>query len=157
MTSEVYGDYQISWRETGERFVALLRAGESETPPAMVEASVEEGMSVLKTRTYSAIDAGTVEAYRPNLLAPDHASPARAFDLFLRTKEKEIGRPLAAVIAQPKRLSAGWAFYYQSREYLETGALEAMLIGHGPVVVKDDGRVIEGRSLDHDPEKMLTR
>jgi len=157
MTSEAYGGYQISWRETGERFVALLRAGAVDNRPAMVEASVEEGMSVLKTRTYAAVDAGTVEAYRPNLLAPDHASPVRAFASFLRAKEKEIGRPLAAVIAQPKRLSAGWAFYYQSREYVETGAFQAMLVGHGPVVIKDDGRVIEGGSLDHDPEQMLTR
>ncbi|MDP3401749.1 MAG: YrhB domain-containing protein [Brevundimonas sp.] len=156
MKSEVYGDYQISWRETGQRFVALLRAGDVEKPPAVVEASVEEGMSVLKTRTYAVVDTGTVEAYRPNLSAPDHASPARAFDSFLRTKEKEIGRPLAAAIAQPKRLSAGWAFYYQSREYVETGALEAMLVGNGPVVIRDDGHVIEGGSLDHDPEQMLT-
>lgn len=154
---EEYGGYQISWRETGLGFVALLRAGAEEEPPAIVEASVKEGMAVLKARAYAAVDAGTIEAYRPNLLAPDHASPVRAFASFLSTKEKAVGEPLSAVLAQPARLSAGWAFYYQSREYVETGTLETMLVGHGPVVVKDDGRVIEGGSLDRDPEQMLTR
>jgi len=32
-----------------------------------------------------------------------------------------------------------------------------MLVGHGPVVVTDDGRIIEGGSLDRDPEEMLGR
>jgi hypothetical protein len=156
-SEEEYGGYQISWRETGLRFVAFLRVGTEEDPPVIVEASVEEGMAVLKARTYAAVDAGTIEAYRPNLLAPDHASPAKAFASFLSAKENAVGEPLSAVLAQPERLSAGWAFYYQSREYVETGAPETMLVGHGPVVIKDDGRVIEGGSLDRDPERMLTR
>jgi len=156
-SEEEYSGYQISWRETGLRFVAILRAGAQDDPPAIVEASVEEGMAVLKARTYGAIDAGTVEAYRPNLSALDHASPVRAFASFLIAKENAVGEPLSVVLAQPERLSAGWAFYYQSRKYVETGAPETMLVGHGPVVIKDDGRLIEGGSLDRDPEEMLTR
>lgn len=154
---EQYGGYQISWRETGEQFVALLRATAGEDPPAIITASVGEGMSVLKSRTFAVIDAGVAEAYRPNLLAPNEASPVRAFDAFLILKEREIGEPLSALPAGPKRLSAGWAFFYQSRAYVETGAFEKMLVGHGPVVVIDDGRIIEGGSLDRDPEKMLSR
>jgi hypothetical protein len=97
------------------------------------------------------------EAYRPNLLAPSEASPVRAFDAFLSLKEREIGEPLSALSPGPKRLSTGWAFFYQSRAYAETGAFDKMLVGHGPVVVTDDGRIIEGGSLDRDPEEMLGR
>jgi hypothetical protein len=154
---EQYGSYQISWRETGEQFVALLRTTAEENPPAIITASVGEGMAVLKARTLAVIDAGAAEAYRPNLLAPNEASPIRAFDAFLRGKEREIGEPLSALSAGPERLSAGWAFFYQSRSYVETGDSGKMLVGHGPVVVTDDGRIIEGSSLDRDPEAMLGR
>ncbi|WP_448538179.1 YrhB domain-containing protein [Sphingobium yanoikuyae] len=154
---EQYGSYHISWRETGEQFVALLRSRAEEGPPAIITASVGEGMAVLKSRTFAIIDAGVAEAYRPNLLAPNEASPARAFDAFLIAKELEIGESLSALPAGPQRLSSGWAFFYQSRAYAETGAFDKMLVGHGPVVVSDDGRVIEGGSLDHDPERMLSR
>lgn len=64
--SERYGDYEISWRETGERFVALLRLPAEELPPAVITATVEEGMAVLKSRTRAIVDAGAVEAYRPS-------------------------------------------------------------------------------------------
>ncbi len=155
-TREEYGSYQIDWRETGEQFIALIRAAEEE-PPAIITASVDEGMVVLKSRTFATIDAGIVEAYRPNLSATNEASPVRAFESYLIAKERELGEPLSAISAGPARLSAGWAFYYQSRAYVETGALDQMLVGHGPVVVSDDGRVIAGGSLDRDPEKMLAR
>jgi hypothetical protein len=119
--------------------------------------AVLSGMAVLKSRTFAVIDGGVAEAYRPNLLAPNQASPVRAFDAFLSVKEREIGEPLSALPAGPQRLSAGWAFFYQSRAYAETGAFDKMLVGHGPVVVTDDGRIIEGGSLDRDPEEMLGR
>ena len=154
---EQYGSYQISWRETGEQLVALLRSSAEEGPPAVITASVSEGMAELKSRTFAAIDAGVAEAYRPNLRAPNEASPVRAFDAYLSLKEREVGEALSALSAGPKRLSAGWAFFYQSRAYTETGAIDKMLVGHGPVVVTDDGRIIEGGSLDRDPEKMLGR
>lgn len=150
-----YETYQIWWLETGEQFLALLRTTADQEPPAIITASVSEGMGILKTRTFAAVDAGNVEAYRPNLLAPNEASPVRAFASFLTAKERELGEPLSALPAGPERLSKGWAFYYQSRAYVETGALDQMLVGHGPVVVTDDGRLIEGSSLDRDPEEML--
>ncbi|MFD1788376.1 YrhB domain-containing protein [Sphingomonas floccifaciens] len=154
---ERYGSYQISWRENGEQFVALLRSTAEEDPPAIITTTVSEGMAALKSRTFAVIDAGVAEAYRPNLLAPNGASPVEAFDAFLSVKELEVGEPLSALPAEPSRLSAGWAFFYQSRAYVETGAFEKMLVGHGPVVITDDGRIIEGGSLDGDPEEMLRR
>lgn len=63
--NERYGAYEISWRETGEQFVALVRVLGDERPPAIVKATVGEGMAVLKSRTRAIIDAGLVESYRP--------------------------------------------------------------------------------------------
>jgi hypothetical protein len=80
-----------------------------------------------------------------------------AFSYFMARKQGELGEAIAASRESPKRLSAGWAFYYQSRAYLETGELGSMLVGHGPVVIRDDGAIIEGGSLDVDPEALLSR
>jgi hypothetical protein len=65
--SEQYGGYEISWRETGEQFVALVRVPKETGPPALIKATVGEGMSVLKSRTRAVIDAGKIENYRPAL------------------------------------------------------------------------------------------
>lgn len=81
----------------------------------------------------------------------------RAFTAFLVRKQSELGEDLGRVPIAAERLSAGWAFYYQSRAYLETGNSDDRLIGHGPVVVRDDGTVIEGGSLDWQPETLLLR
>lgn len=153
---EAYGRYQIHWRETGERFVALLRTTANEEPPAVITASVSEGMAVLKARTFAIVDAGTVEAYRPNLSGPNDASPVDAFASFLRSKEQELGEPLC-LSSGPERLTRGWAFWYQSRAFVQTAAIDQMLVGNGPVVVADNGRVLEGGSLDRDPEEILAR
>jgi hypothetical protein len=56
---------------------------------------------------------------------------------------------------EAQRLSGGWAFSYQSKAFVATGDVAAMLVGHGPVVIRDDGYVIEGSSLDRDPEALL--
>ncbi|WP_296616711.1 YrhB domain-containing protein [Sphingomonas sp.] len=81
---------------------------------------------------------------------------AEVFGLFLANKEKQIGQQLSE-IASAERVSDGWAFYYQARAYVDTGDFNEMLIGHGPVVVRDDGCLIEGGSLDHHPEALLNR
>ena len=80
-----------------------------------------------------------------------------AFAAFLDRKAGEVGEELTRMRTMSQRLSAGWAFFYQSRTYVETGDPSTMLVGHGPVVVKDDGGVVEGGSLDHDPERLLSR
>ena len=69
-----------------------------------------------------------------------------------------MGLPLAAVKSAALRLSQGWAFSYQSRSYVESGDFRESLVGHGPVVILDDGRVLEGGSLDgRDPERIIAR
>ncbi|WP_349319820.1 hypothetical protein [Asticcacaulis sp. MM231] len=42
-----------------------------------------------------------------------------AFGDFLATKQDELGEAIAASRESPKRLSVGWALYYQSRAYLD--------------------------------------
>ena len=80
-----------------------------------------------------------------------------AFIAFLARKQTALGEELGRVPIPAERLSAGWAFYYQSSAYLETGNFGDQLVGQGPVVIKDDGTVIEGGSLDWQPEKLLSR
>jgi hypothetical protein len=72
-------------------------------------------------------------------------------------KSAEIGGALAPTLLPPKRLSAGWAFHYQAQSYIEQGDLRAMLVGHGAVIVADDGRIIESGSSDRDLEALLER
>jgi len=156
-TNSHYNGYEISWRETGEQFVALVQKSGGGHPPAIVTATVAEGMVTLKSRTLAIIDADAVGAYRPNMSLPHAASPVRSFATFLSHKERELGELLCATSEIPERLSAGWAFYYQSRSYVETKELSKMLVGHGPVVITDEGEIIEGGSLFRDPETLLRR
>jgi hypothetical protein len=38
----------------------------------------------------------------------------------------------------------GWAFFYNSRRYVETGEMKHVLVGQGPVVVfADTGEIVE--------------
>ena len=42
-----------------------------------------------------------------------------------------------------KEIPEGWVFFYNSREYLETGDFSFCLAGNAPVVVcREDGRVL---------------
>lgn len=79
------------------------------------------------------------------------------FDAFLAEKAAQVGEPLSMLSEVTQRLSRGWAFYYQSSEYIQTGDFTRLLVGHGPVVICDDGQIVEGGSLDRDPEALLTR
>lgn len=87
----------------------------------------------------------------------DEDTATAAFTAFLVQKQSALGEELGRVPIPAERLSAGWAFHYQSSAYLETGKFGDQLVGHGPVVIKDDGTVIEGGSLDREPEKLLSR
>lgn len=62
--TERHGEYEISWRKTGEQFVALVRVPGEDRPPALVKATVSEGMDVLKSRTRAIIDGAWAEDYR---------------------------------------------------------------------------------------------
>lgn len=145
-----YKSFEISWRETGEKFFAIVQVSGDRDPPAIITASVEEGMTTLKLRTHAIIDAGSLEAYRPNLSMRDDASPFRLFMQFLSHKESELGVELLNMSEAPRRLSRGWAFSYQARDYVEHGNLSQILVGHGPIIITDDGEIIETGSLDRD-------
>ncbi|HEX8553716.1 MAG TPA: YrhB domain-containing protein [Sphingomonas sp.] len=86
----------------------------------------------------------------------DESAATNACHIFLSGKEVELGEPLA-LVSRPQRLSGAWAFFYQSRAFVETGAFSALLVGHGPVIIRDNGEVIEGGSSDHDPDALLAR
>ena len=79
------------------------------------------------------------------------------FEAYLAEREEETSLALGRTAEGPDRLSRGWAFFYQSREFLETGNVSDQLVGHGPVLVLDDGRIVEGGSLDWPPEAFLKR
>lgn len=83
-------------------------------------------------------------------------APQAAIDRFLAEKARAIGQPLTR-IGPVERLSNGWAFSYQSRAYVETQDFGDLLVGQGPVVLLDDGRVLEGGSLDRDAAAVLRR
>lgn len=87
----------------------------------------------------------------------DEQASIEAFNAFLLRKQAHVDVELAPMQRPAQRLSCGWAFYYQSREFVDTGDFAKMLVGHGPVVIRDDGEIIEGGSLDRDPELLLSR
>lgn len=87
----------------------------------------------------------------------DERSAIAAFNGYLLRKQEEIGEALIRIPSPVQRLSRGWVFFYQSRAFLEAGDSGKMLVGHGPVVLSDDGRIVEGGSLDSDPETLLLR
>ncbi len=91
------------------------------------------------------------------VLVMDQDTATRLFADFLARKQMELGEALVGNPPSPKRLSSGWAFFYQSRAYVETGETADMLVGQGPVVITDIGHLIEGGSLDRDLEALLSR
>ena len=87
----------------------------------------------------------------------DEAEAQAIFNRFLASKTDEVGIALAVTPKGTQRLANGWAFTYQSRSFIETGDFSQMLVGQGPVIVLDDGRIAEGGSLDTTPQDVLRR
>lgn len=59
---------------------------------------------------------------------------------YLDNLQKEIGDPLQLTKTQEE--SFGWVFFYQAKEYMETGTLSSMLAGNAPFIVnRRDGAV----------------
>ena len=52
---------------------------------------------------------------------------------YLIDLQKEIGDPLQ--LTEVREESFGWVYFYQAKEFLETGALSSMLAGNAPFVV----------------------
>jgi Immunity protein 35 len=59
---------------------------------------------------------------------------------YLDNLHKEIGDPLQLTKTQVE--SFGWVFFYQTKEFLETGNLSAMLAGNAPFIVNRRDGVI---------------
>jgi Immunity protein 35 len=87
----------------------------------------------------------------------DERTAQATFDRFLVAKAQVIGLDLAMTEQRPQRIDGGWVFHYQGKAWVEARDHDAMLVGHGPVIVVDDGVIVEGGSLDHDPVALLRR
>ena len=66
---------------------------------------------------------------------------------YLDDLQKEIGDPLQLTKTQEE--SFGWVFFYQTKEFLETGNLSAMLAGNAPFIVNRRDGVIHVLGTAH--------
>lgn len=72
-------------------------------------------------------------------IAQARAIAKRTIDAFA----DDCGGPLVLLDAKTLESDAGWAFFYQSARFLETGHYADQLAGNGPLIVcRTDGRVI---------------
>ena len=55
-----------------------------------------------------------------------------------------------------ERIDGAWVFHYNSADYVETGAFETQLVGQGPILILDDGSILEGGSAER-PYDVLER
>lgn len=76
-------------------------------------------------------------------------APQATIDRFLAEKERDIGVPPARIGAVERR-PYGWVVHEQSRADAETDEVGACSVGPGPNILRDDGRLLEGGSLDRD-------
>jgi long-subunit fatty acid transport protein len=54
---------------------------------------------------------------------------------YLESKSKITGYNLAFLWDNTKEFEYGWAFIYQSKEYIETGDMRHMLGGNSPIII----------------------
>ncbi len=90
----------------------------------------------------------------------DGMAARKIFDGFLVDMEKTVGLPLAVMEDMVEQIPGGWVFRYQGREWVKSrdmSDLSDFLVGHGPVVVLDNGVVLQGGSLDRDPNEIVRR
>lgn len=87
----------------------------------------------------------------------DKSGATQIFEEFLAKKEKEIGLPFAVFDNAIERIPDGWVFRYQGRDWVASRDMSDFLVGHGPAIVLDSGEVVEGGSLDRDPNDVVRR
>ncbi len=58
-------------------------------------------------------------------------------DQYLVDMQGKIGEPLQ--LARTQEESFGWVFFYQSKDYMETGTLSSMLAGNAPFIIDHTG------------------
>jgi len=81
----------------------------------------------------------------------------KIIEQYLADMNDNIESKIVLVEDSLERLLFGWSFIYQSEKYLKTDDFLEMLVGHGPVVILNDGRILEGGSVDLDAEAALRR
>lgn len=55
---------------------------------------------------------------------------------YLIDLQREIGSPVQ--ITKTQEASFGWVFFYQSKDYIETGNLSSMLAGNAPFIIDQE-------------------
>ncbi|MBS0297364.1 MAG: hypothetical protein JSR45_13725 [Proteobacteria bacterium] len=80
----------------------------------------------------------------------------RLADAVVATHEAEVETPLAIREDAIRRIDQGWVFYWNTREAVTTRDIAKGLVGQGPLLVLDNGRVLEGGSAER-PDDVLYR
>jgi len=84
----------------------------------------------------------------------DNEAVCSIVERFLASKTLEIGVEVS-LAGEITEHPFGWGFYYQSKSYLEHGNFEDRLVGQGANVILNDGRILEGGSLQPTAEAVL--
>lgn len=57
---------------------------------------------------------------------------------YIKDLERDVGEPLQAINTREEPF--GWVFFYQTKDYIETGNFSSMLAGNSPFIVdRGDG------------------
>ena len=78
----------------------------------------------------------------------------REMDLFGSALSENRGRPAHhLVIARVLEYEFGWVYFYNSREFVETGDFQHSLVGNAPIIFcRDDGKLYStgtARTMEH--------
>ena len=68
----------------------------------------------------------------------------------LDSLERRCGSPLAFRMESTIEKPRGWAFFYNTVRFIETGEARYRLAGNGPIVVRKDG----GSAIAHGPMRI---
>lgn len=85
----------------------------------------------------------------------DRAPALALIDNFLAARSEECGIELMLTPAGPRLTPEGWLFFYNSRAFLEGGALSDCLAGQGPTVLLRDGSFEQGGSNESEEVVLL--
>ena|SRR5215510_11800310 len=61
---------------------------------------------------------------------------------YLESEAKASAIPVEILTGLTIEKPYGWIFFFQSKRFLETGALSDMLVGNGPILVENSGHLI---------------
>ena len=61
---------------------------------------------------------------------------------YIQSILEDVSMPIEILADQSVEKPYGWIFFYQSKRYLDTGAIADMLVRNGPILVNKSGKVI---------------